>query len=284
MPKSSENGAIQRRIGRNEDEKCCSTLQMNEGNAFGVDQSLHQQTHTKSSAQSNVTINGSTKRKKTMLRWFANIAERLSWVTSILNPNAVLRNAHIKWLYPDEIETLEYKICEVYDLEVEGVHEYFANGILVHNCDPTALEHVVEAHGDLWVDEKIYSTGLMNTDIARRAYDGGLTRDDNIIADSAEPKSIRELQAQGLWVTASVKGQDSIVSGLDILRRYRIHVTRRSMGIISNMRSYKWDTDRDGNLTNRPEDRNNHGIDAIRYVALAKLAQRREARGVRVRN
>ena len=150
--------------------------------------------------------------------------------------------------------------------------------------DPSALEHVVEAHGDLWVDEKIYSTGLMNPDIARLAYEGGLTRDDNIIADSAEPKSIRELQAQGLWVTASVKGQDSIVSGLDILRRYRIHVTRRSMGIISNMRSYKWDTDRDGNLTNRPEDRNNHGIDAIRYVALAKLAQRREARGVRVRN
>jgi phage terminase large subunit len=56
------------------------------------------------------------------------------------------------------------------------------------------------------------------------------------------------------------------------------------MGIIANMRSYKWDTDRDGNLTNRPEDKNNHGIDAIRYVALAKLAQRREARGVRVRN
>lgn len=150
--------------------------------------------------------------------------------------------------------------------------------------DPSALEHVVEAHGDLWIDEKLYSTNLTNPDIARKAYDQGLTRDDMIVADCAEPKSIRELQAQGLWVSPSPKGADSIISGLDILRRYRLHVTRRSIGIIANLRAYKWDKDRDGNLTNKPEDANNHGIDAVRYVALAKLAQRREAKGIRRRN
>ena len=149
--------------------------------------------------------------------------------------------------------------------------------------DPSALEHVVQAHGDLWIDEALYSTGLTNPDIASRASGEGITSEDQIIADCAEPKSIRELQAAGLWVTPSPKGQDSIVSGLDILRRYRLHVTRRSIGIISNLRSYQWGKDRDGNMTNKPEDRNNHGIDAIRYVALAKLSQHREVRGVRVR-
>lgn len=150
--------------------------------------------------------------------------------------------------------------------------------------DPSALEHVIEAHGDLWIDEKIYSTGLTNPDIAQKAEVGGVTRNDLIIADCAEPKSIRELQAQGLWVQPSPKGADSIISGLDILKRYRLHVTRRSLGILQNLRSYMWDKDRDGNPTNKPEDRNNHGIDAVRYVALAKLAQRREVRGVRRRN
>jgi phage terminase large subunit len=118
----------------------------------------------------------------------------------------------------------------------------------------------------------------------KRAKGEGVTAQDQIIADCAEPKSIRELQAGGLWVSPSPKGQDSIISGLDILKRYRIHVTRRSIGILSNMRAYKWDKDRDGNMTNKPEDRNNHGIDAIRYVALAKLAEHREIRGVRRRN
>ena len=151
------------------------------------------------------------------------------------------------------------------------------------SADPTALEQVVLAHGDLWIDEKIYSTGLTNPDIAAKAKAAGITRQQQIIADCAEPKSIKELQAQGLWVTPSPKGADSIISGIDILKRYRIHVTRRSIGIISNLRAYKWDKDRDGNMTNKPEDKNNHGIDAIRYVGLAKLKEHREVRGVRVR-
>ena len=150
--------------------------------------------------------------------------------------------------------------------------------------DPSALEHLVMGHGELWVDEEIYSTGLTNPDIAKRAKERGVTNQQQIIADCAEPKSIKELQAHGLWVLPSPKGADSIISGLDILKRYKLHVTRRSMGLIANLRAYKWDKDRDGNLTNKPEDKNNHGIDAIRYVALAKLPQHREVRGVRRRN
>ena len=150
--------------------------------------------------------------------------------------------------------------------------------------DPSALEQVVLAHGELWIDEKIYSTGLTNPDIAVRAKEQGVSSQQQIIADCAEPKSIRELQAAGLWVTPSTKGNDSIVAGLDILKRYRIHVTRRSIGLISNLRAYKWGKDKDGNNTNKPEDKNNHGIDAIRYVGLAKLAEHREVRGVRRRN
>ena len=150
--------------------------------------------------------------------------------------------------------------------------------------DPSALEQVVLAHGDLWIDEKIYSTGLTNPEIAQRAKGAGITSQQQIIADCAEPKSIKEIQGFGLWVTSSPKGADSIVSGLDILKRYRIHVTSRSKGIIDNLRAYKWGKDKDGNNTNKPEDKNNHGIDAIRYVGLAKLAQHREVRGVRRRN
>ena len=150
--------------------------------------------------------------------------------------------------------------------------------------DPSALEHVVEAHGDLWIDELLYSTGLTNPMIAERAKGEGLDHTDEIVADCAEPKSIRELCGQGLWVSPSPKGADSIVSGLDILKRYRLHFTRRSLGIIDNVRSYSWAKDRDGNRINKPEDKNNHGIDAIRYVALKHLAIKRDVRGVRLRN
>lgn len=170
------------------------------------------------------------------------------------------------------VETLQEETCEVYDLWIEGVHEYFANGILVHNCDPTALEHVILAHGELWVDEEIYQTGLTNEDIADRCKEQGLTKRDLIIADSAEPKSIQEIHNRGLWIIPSTKGADSINNGIDILKRFRINITRRSHGIIENMQQYKWKKSRDGETTNQPIDAFNHGIDAIRYVALKKLS------------
>ena len=275
---------IQKKTGKSVEQRCCLNSQQSVECANGAERSTRLQTHISDSVQSNATISGNTKHLRTISRWCASIAEKLSWVTSILNPNAVLRNAHIKWLYPSYIVTEGEEWCDVYDLEIEEVHEYFANGILVHNCDPTALEQVVLAHGDLWIDEKVYSTNLTNPDIASRAKEQGLTGQQQIIADCAEPKSIRELQAAGLWVTASPKGADSIINGLDILKRYKIHVTRRSTGILDNLRSYKWAKDRDGNTTNKPEDKNNHGIDALRYVALAKLREHREVRGVRRRN
>lgn len=146
-------------------------------------------------------------------------------------------------------------------------------------ADPTALEKVVLAHGELWIDELLYETGLTNPDIVTRAKALGLSRADMIIADSAEPKSIAEIQASGLWCVPSVKGADSIVVGLDILRRYKIHVTRRSRGLISNLKAYKWQKDRDGKDTNAPQDKNNHAIDAIRYVALVKFNTQRPRGG-----
>lgn len=137
--------------------------------------------------------------------------------------------------------------------------------------DPSALEHVVLAHGEIWTDEVLYDTGYTNPMLARAMREAGMTRKDMVIADSAEPKSIAELKAEGLWVVPSVKGKDSINVGIDILRRYKWHVTRRSVGLIENLKAYKWAKDRDGNKTNKPEDDNNHGIDAVRYVALNRL-------------
>ena len=284
MPKSSENGVIQRRTGMNEGRRFSTALRMSEGCVNGVEKSSHQRTLTNDSVESNVTIDGNTKRPKIISRWCVSIAEKLSKAINTLSRNVAAMNVPISYHSLNEIKDEGSEWCDVYDLEIDGVHEYFANGILVHNCDPTALEHVVLAHGDLWVEEEIYSTNLTNPDIVSRAREQGITSEHQIIADCAEPKSIRELQAGGLWVTASLKGKDSIVSGLDILKRYRMHVTRRSVGVLSNLRAYRWGKDKDGNNTNKPEDRNNHGIDAVRYVALAKLAQRREARGVRLRN
>lgn len=141
--------------------------------------------------------------------------------------------------------------------------------------DPTALVHCIIAHGELWTDGVIYETGLTNPMIAEKAKEAGLTKADQIIADSAEPKSIVELRNAGLWVVPTVKGGDSITVGIDILHRYKWNVTRRSSGLIEELQSYKWKKDRDGKKTNTPVDKFNHAIDATRYFGLMRLNVRR---------
>lgn len=146
--------------------------------------------------------------------------------------------------------------------------------------DPSALEHVVLAHGELWIDEELYDVGYTNPMLARAMRETGITRGDLVIADCAEPKSIAEIKAEGINIVPSVKGKDSINVGIDILKRYKMHITRRSTGLASNMQAYKWKKNREGKRTNEPIDAHNHGIDAVRYVALSKLNIRRTG-GVR---
>lgn len=153
---------------------------------------------------------------------------------------------------------------EEWKMDVYGLDFGFSN-------DPSALEHLILAHGELWVDEYIYRTGLTNPELAEECKQQGISRANMIVADCAEPKSIQELNNLGLWCVPSTKGADSIKNGIDILKRYHINVTRRSVGMIGNMQHYEWRKTRDGETTNQPIDAYNHGIDAVRYAALQKL-------------
>jgi phage terminase large subunit len=140
--------------------------------------------------------------------------------------------------------------------------------------------------GELYVDELLYERGLVNIpirnkngqiekNISDRLVSAGLRGgQDEIIADSAERKSIHELYAVGWNIKPAHK--PAITFGLDILLRYKLNVTERSLNIIKELRNYKWAVDKEGEpiRPQKPIDDYNHGIDACRYVAVYKLAQR----------
>lgn len=147
--------------------------------------------------------------------------------------------------------------------------------------DPSALENLRLAHGELWIDELLFEAGYDNPMIAKIMKSNGITKRDVVIADCAEPKSIAEINSFGFRVEPSSKGADSVNNGLQILQRYKINVTRRSTGLIQEMKRYKWKVDKNGVMLNVPIDVWNHGIDAIRYVALKKLSARRVSSGAK---
>lgn len=138
--------------------------------------------------------------------------------------------------------------------------------------DPTPLIKVIETEEAFYLDELIYQTGLLNSDIIRMFGNLGLRKNyDEIIADSAEPKSIQELCNAGYNVKGAVKGPDSIKKGIDTLMSKPIYITKRSTNLIKEFRSYSWALNKDGRPTNKPIDAYNHGIDAVRYAVMQKI-------------
>ena len=144
--------------------------------------------------------------------------------------------------------------------------------------DPTALIRVGYSGGDLYLDEMIYSRGLTNQDIGKWMNQIGITKADEIIADN-QPKCIYEIRLEGFNIKPTFKGQDSIITGIDIMKRQRFKVTKRSVNLIRELKNYKWKEDAAGNALNVPVDRFNHGIDAVRYVVMNRnLAYARKSR------
>ena len=139
--------------------------------------------------------------------------------------------------------------------------------------DPTALVEIRYAHGSLYWKQHIYRRGLTNQAIARIIKDLGIK--DEIVADSAEPKSIMEIKREGIWIIPAVKGKDSINYGIQILQDYPIKVHAQSKDLIEEFSSYTWAKDKNGIPTNKPIHTNNHAIDAGRYAIMRRLGKQK---------
>lgn len=132
--------------------------------------------------------------------------------------------------------------------------------------DPTSAIEIYNYNGQRIVNELVYRTGMVNSDIANL-----LPNSVTIYADSSEPKSIEEIRRFGKMIKGVTKGVDSIRFGIDIMQRQEYLVTSDSQNLIKELRSYCWDVAKDGTRRNVPIDHFNHAIDALRYHEMETL-------------
>lgn len=119
---------------------------------------------------------------------------------------------------------------------------------------------------ELYIFDEFSDTGLLNPDIAKRIIDLGYSK--NIIyADSAEQKSIEEIRRAGIHkIKPCKKGKDSILFGVQQLQQYKIYILPTCEGVITELQNYSWEKDKKtGEYLNKPIDKYNHFLDALRY-------------------
>lgn len=135
-----------------------------------------------------------------------------------------------------------------------------------YSQDPAAFVELAidNKNKKIYVLNEIYSKGLTNSELADSIKI--ISKQNRIVCDSAEPKSIKELQILGLNTSAADKGKDSVLFGIQWLQQHEIIIDTKCQSTINEFRLYQWQKTRQGETINRPVDKYNHAIDAIRYA------------------
>jgi len=129
--------------------------------------------------------------------------------------------------------------------------------------DPDAMEKVVvdRKHKKIYVDECFYKTeqtpGQLKENVGMYAQ-----RNNLIIADSADPRLIRELSSD--FNIRGISRRGTVAEWLRIMQDYEIIITERSHNLAKELNNYVWNDKRAG----IPIDDFNHLIDGVRYCVM----------------
>lgn len=129
-----------------------------------------------------------------------------------------------------------------------------------------SVSHYDQTRKTIYIFDELYETGLTNDLLSNEAK--RMCSDERITGDSAEPKSIAEMQQHGVNIVGAKKGKDSITFGVDWLKQQEIIIDKRCVNHNKEFQQYQWKKDANGNTVSppKPVDKNNHLIDALRYA------------------
>lgn len=147
--------------------------------------------------------------------------------------------------------------------------------------DPTAIVAVYQYDSWIILDEELYRTNMTNQDIVNHLKSTWARYQDQIIADSSEPKSIEEIHRWWFLIEWAVKGPDSVLFGIQTMKQFSLSVTKRSINLKKEFQNYVWKKDKEGRVLNVPIDMYNHAIDATRYFISYKFGQTQKVPSIR---
>jgi phage terminase large subunit len=133
--------------------------------------------------------------------------------------------------------------------------------------DPTTLVEtsIDKANKKIYCKLHYYKTHLTTSDILQ--LNTNYANRNLIVADSAEPRLIAELQTK-LNIVGAVKGPDSVIYGISLLQDYALIIDPESIEMIKELNNYCWLERK----SKTPIDMYNHCLDALRYAVSYQLS------------
>ena len=133
---------------------------------------------------------------------------------------------------------------------------------------PTAFVFIGMKDNEVYIKERIYETHLTNQDVIQLIGELGIKKTDPIYGDSAEPARIEEIYKAGYNIHPANK---SVMDGIDLVKRYKLHILESDVNLIQEIRSYKWKQDKQENILDEPVKFKDDLLDAVRYGMFSHL-------------
>lgn len=142
----------------------------------------------------------------------------------------------------------------------------FGGGIDFGFNHPSAIVLAGMRDGEVYVYDELYERGLTNSELVEQAREIDPDHRWHYVADAAEPDRIKEFKQEGFNATPAKKGKGSVKYGIDWLKAHRIHIhADRCPNLASEIQSYHYREDREGNVLDEPVSVNDDAIAALRY-------------------
>jgi phage terminase large subunit len=135
---------------------------------------------------------------------------------------------------------------------------------------PSATILIEHYEGAIYAKELLYETKLTTNDlIARYANELDISRTIEIFCDNAEPKTIEEICRAGYNAKPADK---AVLEGIRKIKGMPLYLIEGSTNLISEINSYKWKVNKNGETLDEPVKFRDHAMDALRYGVFTKLA------------
>lgn len=131
---------------------------------------------------------------------------------------------------------------------------------------------VLSGQPKLGIVEKLYRKGLLGSQYGEVMKSIGIDPNMLIVADSARPEIIAEIQKAGFRCIGADKNAGSVLRGIDRVAQRQIMYS--GVNLKREYLSYAWRKKRSGEVLDEPEDGNDHLMDAVRY-AVDDLSRKR---------
>jgi phage terminase large subunit len=171
------------------------------------------------------------------------------------------------------------------DAEYDKIEARKYYGVDWGTVDPWGIVEAKYYDGGLYLKELNYKSEnewmgeLSVSEIETLRTDEGLVkwvfnklkidRKRDIICDTNRPMKISALWDQGYdYATSAPKPPGSIIDGISILENLKVYFTESSINLSNEQENYSRKVDRYGVVLEEPEDKDNHLMDCIRYIAL----------------